>query len=47
VNETPETTILHLSIKKIAIRTCSLAALFSVEIKNQKCNAKKVIFCGS
>ncbi len=46
VNETPETTILHFFIKKFATRTCCLAALFSVEITNKKCKAKKVIFWG-
>jgi hypothetical protein len=33
-------------IKKIATITCCLAASFSVEFKNKKCNAKKVIFWG-
>jgi hypothetical protein len=46
VNETPETTILQFLLKKVAKRTCCLAAFFSVEIKNKECNAKKVIFWG-
>jgi hypothetical protein len=46
LNETPETTILQFLFKKVAKRTCCRAAFFSVEIKNKKCNAKKVIFWG-